>query len=170
MGKTKGPYHSFRVSTDEVRAECCKGRAQHMSDRLAARAELARAMAADAVVHIPRAADHALCPPGALTGTREVVAFGQETVRRVDIEQRKQKANKPFMLKLLPSASLSLESPLLRLDAEALVVGRGGGEKRRGGVPANTASLTFDAPLHGESPQAFEAFVTYQNVELGRQP
>ena len=141
-----------------------------MSVRLAARAELARSMAADAVVHILLAAGRALCPLGALTGTREVVAFAQETVRRVDIEQRKQKTNEPFMLKLLPSASLSLESPLLRLDAEGLVVGPGGGEKRRGGVPANTASSTFDAPLHGESPQVFEAFVTYQDVELGRQP
>ena len=66
----------------------------------APRGALARSLAADAVIHIPR-----LCPPGTLNGTRKVVVFAQETVRSVDIEQRKQKANKPFMLKLLPFAS-----------------------------------------------------------------
>ena len=86
------------------------------------RTPLARSLAADAVVHIPRAAGHALCPPGTLNGTREVVAFAQETTRSVDIEQRKQKANKPFMLKLLPSAPLTLESPLLSLGLRREIV------------------------------------------------
>ena len=122
MGKTKGPYHSFRISTDEVRAECCKGRAQQMSDRLAAPAELARSLVADAAVRIPRAAGHALYQPGALNRTKEVVAFAQEAVHRVNIEQRKRKANKPFMLKLLPSVSLTLESPLLSLALRREIV------------------------------------------------
>ena len=120
--KTKGPYHAFRVSTDAVRAECRNARAGKMAERLAPRAALARSLAADAVVHIPRAAGHALCPPGTLNGTREVVAFAQETVRSVDIEQRKQKANKPFMMKLLPSVSLTLESPLLSLGLRREIV------------------------------------------------
>ena len=46
-------------------------------------------------------------PPGA--------GFLEKTVRSVDLEQRKQKANKPFMMKLLPSASLTLDSLLLGL-------------------------------------------------------
>ena len=48
--------------------------------------------------------------------------FAQETVRSVDIEQRKQKANKPCMMKLLPSASLTLESPLLGIDLRREIV------------------------------------------------
>ena len=99
-----------------------RARARQMSDRLAPRRELARSLAADAAVHIPRAAGHALCPPGTLTGTSEVVAFAQETVRRVDIAQRQQKANKTFLMKLLPTASLTLESPLLGLALRREIV------------------------------------------------
>ena len=83
---------------------------------------LARSLVADAAVRIPRAAGHALYQPGALNRTKEVVAFAQEAVHRVNIEQRKRKANKPFMLKLLPSVSLTLESPLLSLALRREIV------------------------------------------------
>ena len=120
--KPKAPNHSFRVATDAIRGGYRREREARLGPRLDARREIARSLAPEAAVLIFRDTAFATCPPGTLAGVPAVVQFARDTVGRVDIEQMKRKANKPFMMKLLGTDSLGLDSALLRLGLERSIV------------------------------------------------
>jgi hypothetical protein len=118
--KNKAPNHEFRVSTDPVRRGYLRARAAAMAGELAAREQLAAAIGDSARV-MPRDDGYVLCPSGSL-GVEEVVREGLKVVDAVDLEQKKAKANKPFMVKLAEMDDLTLESPLMKFALRRDVV------------------------------------------------
>lgn len=112
--KIKPASHTFRVGTDSVRQEYRRSRFAALKGRTERRERLAAEIASRAAVTIPRQDGYALPPPGSFADVPAIVEAACEVMERVDLQEKKAKANKAFLVKLVKMDSLDLESPLLR--------------------------------------------------------
>lgn len=112
--KSKPPSHGFRVSTDRVRQEYRRQRTAALGDQLDRRTKAAADIASSAAVTIDRDEGYAVCPPGRFEETSGIVALARGVMTSVDLEEKRSKANKPFMVGLIAMDEVTLDSPLLR--------------------------------------------------------
>jgi hypothetical protein len=112
--KQKPASHAFRVSNDAGRLEYRRARAAQLAPELEVRARMVLAIAGEAAVVIGREQGYYLCPDGALEGVDAVVAQANEVLDSADIAARKEKANKPFMVKLTDMKGLTIDSAIIR--------------------------------------------------------
>ncbi len=110
----KPPSHAFRISTDPVRQEYRRNRAAALRDQTERRAQVAAEIASAAAVALTRDAGYAVCPPGTFADVPAIVDAARDVVAHVDLEEKRAKANKPFLMKLLKAETLADDEPILR--------------------------------------------------------
>jgi hypothetical protein len=116
-GKAKAPDHSTRVGTDDVRLEGRARRAARLSAELETRRQATPALLASTRFVVDRKAGFSIHPPGTID-TASIVTFALDAVAASDVERKKLKANKPFMMRLLDQGAYTLESPMLRFGLQ----------------------------------------------------
>jgi hypothetical protein len=119
--KPKAPDHSIRVGTDSVRLDGRARRASRLHAQLEERRAAAQALDGAARFVVDRNAGFSVHAPGTFE-TADVVNFALRAVAESDIERKKRKANKPFMMRLLDQSAYTLETPLLRLALQPELV------------------------------------------------
>lgn len=120
--KQKPANHLFRVGTDAVRQAYRRDRAVTLADDMEKRRRAAAMSAKDAAVSIARDQGFYVCP-GRGPDVDDVVADARAVLRAVDVERKKETANKPFMVRLVDMDELTLSSPLMRFGLRPDVVG-----------------------------------------------
>lgn len=121
IGKSKAPDHSTRVGTEADRLEGRARRAARISAQLEERRDAAQTLRASARIVVDHDAGFSIHAPG-MFDTADVVRCAVDTVMESDIERKKQKANKPFMMRLLDQASFTLDSSILRFALQREIV------------------------------------------------
>jgi len=120
--KTKPPSHGFRVSTDLVRQEYRRARIAAIGGELDRRTQAAADIASTAAVTIPRDDGYVVCPSGRFEDTPSIVALARGVMTSVDLEAKRARANKPFMVSLDAMDEITLDSPLLRFGLRLDIV------------------------------------------------
>ena len=119
--KDKPPSHSFRVSTDEVRLQFRRERALSVQDRLERRVALAPALAAQAVVTVPREDGYVIVPAGRID-VGGVLAASGDVLASVDVVSMQADAHKAFLISLGEQRDWTLQSPILQMGLSPGIV------------------------------------------------
>lgn len=120
--KNQSEMELARWGSDDARREYRRGREAQIAPQLTARREAAARVGGS--VEIPRDAGFLSCEASRFPDVDAVVESGREVLATADLEKRKAKANKPYMMRLLAHdpMTLTLDSPFLRLALHPEVV------------------------------------------------
>jgi len=120
--QTEDPSQVARWGSDEARREFRRGREQLIAAQMTMRRQAASQLKAGPV-EMPRDAGHVFCSGDRFPGTAEVVSSARALLADTDLEQLRENANKPFMMKLVTKgkqtvhrmSDVGLDSPFMRL-------------------------------------------------------